>query len=218
MAPIRNATPKTVPEQTPKALGGGSLFEASLGRIWQHHNTRAFVILTAWRATSDRKANDASLAALKTMVHDDGHGFIPIEGIAHLEAGDAREPSLLVVSDADPADPDGALLRKAIAWATRCEQCAVFYHVVRDGKVLSAIVDVGSGDAWANLGAFTPSELGAFFVRLKASGAFVSEWIGVKYRDPPQNYLHGMALQAEGEERFDLRETFESWLTKMGAR
>jgi len=197
-----------------------SLLEASLGRIWQHGKENAFVLVTAWRANLDLATNQKNMAALKKLIRADGYGFIPIEGVGQEEGGtESKEPSLFVISKSDPDDPDGDLLKDAIAWAKKYDQYAIFYHVVRDGKPLGAVINVAAGapePGAEDLSTFTPNKMTGFYSKLRKGGSFKYEWMGVKFADPAQSWIVGMGLEAQGQVRFDLCETRWSWLREMG--
>lgn len=208
-------------EELRASLAPIDLMEASLGRIWQHNKERAFVILTAWRGNLDKATNEKNLATLKKKIRADGYGFIPVDGMGQegkdAEGKDivAKEPSLIVVSKDDPADADGAFRKRAVAWGKAYDQYAVFYHVVRDGEPQSAVVNVASGADEVELHSFKPNEIGTFYTKLRNKRTFKYEWFGVKFSDPPQGWIHGMGREAEGEVRFDLCETIETWQAAM---
>lgn len=196
----------------------GGLMEASLGRIWQHNRDRAFAILTAWRGDRDLAANKAAFSKLKKTIRAAGYGFIPMEGVGQEKKGGklvaSSEPSLLVPSKQKGDDPK--LGKLALKWAKQHEQDYIFFHTIKDGKPVSDVVHVGSGSVEMKLTKFKPAEIGTFYSKLRSGRTFKYEAVGVKYADPPSNWIHGMGRESEGE-IFTHCETLDEWRETMRA-
>ena len=198
-----------------------NLMESSLGRIYQHHKERAFVILTAWRANRTLEDNRAALKGLKKQVRGAGYGFIQLEGVGQEKVKgklvEASEPSLLVPNNTKGKD-DGTLIKKALGWArkpggdSKAAQDFIFYH---NGEGDSAVVNVKSGGTDFKLTKFKPGGIGPFYSRLSGGRTFKYEWAGVKYADPPSGWIHGMGRESEGE-LFEFCETIDQWQEDLG--
>lgn len=208
-------------EDLEKAATGelSSVQEASLGRIYQHHKNRAFVILTSWRGDESREANVEALKALKKQIRGAGYGFIPLEGVGQETRGgnivQAIEPSLLVPNTEKGGD-DGSFIKKAMQWArapggnARFKQDYIFYA---NGAGEAAVLEVASGATEFKLKKFAPNSVGEFYSRLRSGRTFKYEWLGLKYGDPNKGVIHGMGMQAEGRvEIARYSETIDEWL------
>lgn len=193
--------------------------EASLGRIYQHHRERYFIILTAWRGERTQEENETALKALKQRIRAAGFGFIPLEGVGQetreSEIIQAVEPSLLVPNSKKGLD-DGSFRKMALSWALKASkppQDYIFYATpTAEGGTDAAVLKVSSGAADFKLSKFSPSSVGEFYSRLRRGRTFKYEWIGIKYGDPPSGWIHGMGMESEGRERIaEFSETLEDW-------
>ena len=215
----------TLREDRLRQLGGMAgvetvaLLEASLGRIWQHNKDRTFVMLTSWRADKDLAANKASLKKLKQKIRGAGYGFLPLDGVGQeTKSGkttSVSEPSLLVLSNETGDDPKLAQLARK--WAKAYNQDYIFVHTIKDGEPYGAVVNVKSGKHEV-FKKFVPGQMGAFYSKLRSGGTFTYEHVGVKYDDPPKNWIHGMGRESGGEIFTQGNcETLEEWRAEMTA-
>jgi len=206
--------------------GRNELIEFSLSRVWQHHNDRAFVILTSWRGDKPREENEVQLKALMKQIRSAGFGFVPLEGVGQeVQSGklvSAVEPSILVPAREKGPD-DGSFISLALKWAKAPGGAAdfaqdyIFYANPDEhgGETKAAVIKVSSGATDFELSMFSPSTLGQFYSRLRSGRTFKYESavrpVGVKYSDPPASWIHGMGLESAGQIRFDLCETLDMW-------
>jgi len=211
-------------EQLDEASGGGgsSILEASLGRIWQHHDKTGFVIITAWRGDQDEKANRQALQRLKGDVRGAGYGFIPLEGVGQEKHGgkivQASEPSLLIpnkrkgdVTERREAGDD--LRRRALAWGKKYKQFAVLVH---DPKTGTEILKPGGGVV-ARARKFSANTASEFFTRLKGGRTFTLEWWGIKYGEPHEGWMDGAARELAGQTDIaECSDRIDEWMVEMG--
>ena len=201
--------------------------EASLGRIYQHHKTRAFVILTAWRSERTLEENQAALQKLKQRIRGNGYGFIPLQGVGQEKVKgkviEAIEPSLLVPNKVEGPD-DGTFRKTALGWAKEASnppQYAIFYATpTNEGTTQGAVLKV-SGGIEAKLSKFSPNQIGQFYSKLRRGRTFMYtpkaseesiEWLGLRYDDPPQGWIHGMGQEGAGRIGIaEFSETLEQW-------
>jgi hypothetical protein len=223
----------TFSSQLQAATGSGDgLVEASLGRVWQHHQKTGFVIITAWRGDQDKRANEAALKRLKADVRAAGYGFIPLEGVGQEKVDgkivQAVEPSLLIPNKrrgvAEDCDDCGLSERGqssadelrglALKWGKKYDQFAVLVHDPQTGtEILKP-----SGGVVARASKFSPNTAAEFFSRLKGRD-FTLEWWGIKYPDPPSSWMEGAARQAEGQVSIaECSDRLGDWLSEMGLR
>jgi len=208
------------------ASGFAPVQEASLGRIYQHHKTRAFAILTAWRGERTLEENQVAFQKLKQRIRGSGYGFIPLDGVGQEKVGgkvvEASEPSLLVPNKVKGPD-DGTFRKIALGWALEASkppQYAIFFATPDgEGGTDGAVLKVGGG-VEMKLSKFSPSMVGQFYSKLRRGRTFMYapsaeesvEWLGVKYGDPPQGWIHGMGMQSEGRlEIARYSETLDEW-------
>jgi len=196
------------------------LMESSLGRIYQHHKERPFVILTSWRGNRSLEENRASLKALKKQIRGAGYGFIQLEGVGQEKQGgklvEASEPSLLVPARKKGKD-DGSFLKKALKWARAPggdRQAAQDYIFYTDGAGNAAVIETKSGKTDFKLTKFKPNTIGQFYSRLKRGRTFKYEWAGVKYANLPGSWAEGVGRESEGE-LFDYCETLSEFHSEL---
>lgn len=206
----------SIADQLTEALTPLDLMEASLGRIYQHHKERPFVILTSWRGNRSLEENKASLKALKKQIRAAGYGFIQLEGVGQEKQGgklvEASEPSLLVPArkkglDEEQLDERSTrtppFLALALKWAKApggdraAAQDFIFYA---NGAGKAAVINVKSGATDFELSEFKPNTIGQFFSRLKSGRTFKYEWAGVRYTDAPASWAEGVGRESEGED------------------
>jgi len=190
------------------ALKSYTLLEASLQRIWQHHQNREFAIISAWRATNNPDDNHRNTRILKSKLRTLSYGYIPIEGVGQErnEAGtivQSVEPSFMIINEPSRQEFRSDILRLAREF----DQDFVLFWRPGDGE----IYDVKNDVVDTHLSRFVP--LAAEFYSQHRGRAFHVE--GVKYGNPPKNWIHGMGEQAMGGIMFEYRETEADWRKAM---
>lgn len=190
-----------------------TVLEASLGRVWQHHGSTGFVIITAWRGDQDKATNERALKQLKADVRAAGYGFIPLEGVGQEKVGDkivqAVEPSILIpnkrratkescddcgLSELRRQSSAEELRALALKWGKKYGQFAVLIHDPENGTQIVK----PDGGVVGKASKFSPNTAAEFFSRLKGK-EFTLEWWGLKYMQPTRGWMQGAALQAEGQ-------------------
>lgn len=227
-------SPMALSSQLDLARGSGqptSVLEASLGRVWQHHGSTGFVIITAWRGDQDKATNERALKQLKGDVRAAGYGFVPLEGVGQEKVDgkivQAVEPSLLIPnkrriqSVEDRADRGLAELSRqssaetlydlALKWGKKYGQFAVLIH---DPETGTRIVKP-DGSVIGKASKFSPNTAAEFFSRIKGK-AFALEWWGIKYQAPPSGWMEGAARQADGQVQIvECSDEFSQWLVEI---
>jgi len=197
------------------------LLEASLARIWADHGDGAFGIITSWCVEDGTRA--PPLGDLKKQVKDLGFGYVPIDGIGQRERNGrlvpATEPALLVKnSKAGGAPPASSqdFVDLLSQFASKFEQRGLVVHHPEDGTQLIALKgddgNAATPTVISRMQEFDPFETALFFSEMKVE-RFTLE--GFKYANRPQNFMHGMILEAQGEVDIFRRESAESWRKKM---
>jgi len=153
----------------PTAENGANLTEASLSRVWQHHQNaphKSFAILTAWRQ-SDRSpaANKQAMASLHHDLRSAGLGYNQLTGYGQeVHGGEvtvAKEPSVFV---------HGVAREHAMKLGKKYQQDFVVYAGPEtSGRVHLVNTSTGTSD---DLGDFHPRKTGEYWSQLKNKRAF----------------------------------------------
>lgn len=177
------------------------LYEASLGRIWQHvenAENKSFAIITSWRQEHSRKKNVADFNSLKQLVRGLGHGFLTVLGhwkecqdpnVAYKdcpeeELVDATEPSLFVI---------GVAMDDVLNLAKKNQQDAIVYAGPETNGKVKLLFNDGSD---MEIGDFKPQTMGQAYTELvrskkKAARHFTFE--GFEYK--AQGYISSLIEQ-----------------------
>lgn len=220
----------TLSEQLNHAASPSSILETSLGRIWQHHGKTGFAILTAWRgeragirsADELKRANEKSMRELAADLKAGGFGYVPVEGVGQEERGgkiiQAPEPSFLVpnVKRGGKKAETGELRTLVMRLGKKYEQTAVLVHDPGSGSEIVSPAGAVLGTAKS----FSANMAGEFFTRLRGGRTFRLEdllWWGLRYGDPPGNWLEGMAMENDGRIQIHAcSDRLGEWMTEVG--
>ena len=196
------------------------ILESSLSRIYRDFKDNEFGIITSWRVGS--KDNKANLSALKSAVSSAGFGYVRIDGVGQEEdeSGKVRsvkEPSLLVKNVKKGNIPlmDSSKFQSfMIKLAHRYNQWGIVLHDPKKGTRLVQTSDDGRkvNKTAATMSSFNPMKVAQFYSSLKGK-PFTFE--GFKYADSPDNWIHGMALEKQGEVDIHKRESTEKWMKEI---
>lgn len=155
------------------------LAESSLSRVYQHFKDKEFVILTAWRAASERSENEGKLRDLVKEVRDAGYGFTRIEGrgqeLKGKEMVQVQEPSILIVNEtkAAPKEPGAPHGEKTPSgsrndfkdWARKLAGKYEQNFFIHNDKGRAALVRVSDGSNEMNFSSFHAAA-GEFYSKL----------------------------------------------------
>lgn len=168
-----------------RKIGGKTLNEASLGRVYQHFlksDKNSFAILTSWRFGEEETLNEKNFAQLKSELRKEGLGFfrldghwqeckrrnVPYEKCPPEELVDAYEPSLFV------PNIDFSLFQTLLA---KYNQNAGVYSGPQTGGKVQVVSNVGTV---INIGNFSPDKIAQNYSTLKhgkhATRNFVFEY------------------------------------------
>lgn len=198
-----------------------NILEYSLSRIWKDFQNTEFAIITSWRVgDSDNKKN---LSELKSAIQSAGFGYVRIDGVGQEEVNGnivrVKEPSLLVKnskSGSNQAVDSQKFYDFMVSLGRKYKQWGIVYNNPTRGTQLIALKDDDgnpiSPKVVMKMSKFNPMKTAQFFSSLKGK-PFTFE--GFKYTDPPQNWIHGMNLQGEGQEDIYRYETYEKWMESM---
>jgi hypothetical protein len=225
----------SIADQLTEAVSAETVLETSLGRIWQHHGKTGFAILTAWRGERpEAKDDDEKRAAAKLLaankkaqnelrgdIKSSGFGFVPVEGVGQEERNgeivQAPEPSFLVPNAKRGGKPaeEGELRKLVMRLGKKYDQTAVLIHEPESG---TEIISPG-GAVLARHKTFSPNTVGEFFTRLHRGSTFRTEnmlWWGLRYSDPPGNWIEGMGMEGDGRVRIaECSDKLDKWLEKL---
>ena len=198
------------------------IMEASLSRIWRDYQDNEFGIITAWRV--GEKDNKGNLNKLGSAVRGGGFGYVRIDGVGQEEDENGKvisvkEPSLLVKNvkaGGEPVMDSNKFDKFLIQLGRKYNQWGIVLHNPEkgtrllalkndDGKQISPKVDM-------KMRKFSPMKTGQFFSSLKGK-PFKLE--GFKYGDRPDGIIHGMSMEAKGEEDIFRYESREKWMKKI---
>jgi len=165
------------------------LYEASLGRIWQHvveADEKSIAILTSWRAANNKKQNQKQFQDLKAAVRGLGLGFVqirghwrecqndsvPYENCPEEELVDAIEPSLFII---------GIKQEQAEMLSNQYKQDAyIFAGPESKGKVVLLF----KGGESMEIGSFKPQTLGQAYselIKSKLASPKYFKFEGIEY-------------------------------------
>ena len=196
------------------------ILESSLSRIYRDFKDNEFGIITSWRVGS--KDNKQNLSALKSAVRSAGFGYVRIDGVGQEEdengkVRSVKEPSLLVKNVKKGNIPlmDSSKFQSfMVKLAHRYNQWGIVLHNPQKGTRLIQTSDDGRKvtKTAATMSSFNPMKVAQFYSSLKGK-PFTFE--GFKYADAPDNWIHGMALEKQGEVDIYKRESTEKWMNEI---
>jgi hypothetical protein len=196
------------------------LLEASLSRIYRDFQNNEFCILTAWRVGDS--GNKSNLNQLQSAIRSAGFGFVRIDGVGQEEVNgkvvSVNEPSLLVKNVGKGGGailPTRDFLKFVISLARKYDQWGIVFNNPNDGaKLISLKDELGNQRAPRVEGTFTkfhPMKTAQFFSKLKGK-PFTFEVF--KYANPPENWIHGMQMEQNGEVDIFRYIKMDEWLKK----
>lgn len=170
---------------------------------------------------SDR--NQEAMRNLHADLKSAGFGFVPVEGVGQEDEDgkivQATEPSVLIPNKkrgGGKAEP-GELRALAMRLGKKYGQTAVLIHDPEKGTEIIT----PDGEVLDHAKGFSPNSVGQFFTRLRKGQTFRLEdlrWWGLRYGDPPGNWIEGMAMENQG--RAEIRrcsDVLADWLREVGA-
>lgn len=198
-----------------------SILEASLSRIYRDFKETEFAIITSWRVGD--VSNKENLDKLKNTINSAGFGYVRIDGVGQEEVNgkvvSVKEPSLLVKNKKEGG---GELVSSEkfydfmVSLGRKYNQWGIVYSNPTSGTKLIALKDDDgnsvSPKVVMKMSKFNPMKTAQFFSSLKGK-PFTFE--GFKYADPPENWIHGMSMQLQGQTDISKYETQEIWLEKI---
>lgn len=198
-----------------------NLFEASLSRIYRDFKETEFAIITSWRVGD--VTNKENLAKLKATINSAGFGYIRIDGVGQEEVDgkivSVKEPSLLVKNvkaGGESAVSSAEFYKFMVSLGRKYNQWGIVYSNPDGGTQLIALKD-DDGNSTSpkvvmKMKKFHPMKTAQFFSSLKGK-PFTFE--GFKYGDPPDGWIHGMAMQMQGQTDIIKYESYDLWLERM---
>jgi hypothetical protein len=175
-------------------------------------------MITAWRVGDI--GNKSNQSQLKSQIQSAGFGYVRIDGVGQEEKDgklvSASEPTLLVKNvkkGGEPLMDSKKFANFMFKLAKQYDQWGIVLSNPTEGVRLIAFKDEDgnsiSPKVYSKLSKFSPGKTGEFFSKLKGR---TFKFEGFKYGDPHKGWVHGMALQSEGEVDIYRRETTERWM------
>jgi hypothetical protein len=194
------------------------ILEASISRIYNDFKENEFAMITAWRVGDI--GNKSNQSQLKSQIQSAGFGYVRIDGVGQEEKDgklvSASEPTLLVKNVKNGGEPlmdSKKFANFMFKLAKQYDQWGIVLSNPTEGVRLIAFKDEDgnsiSPKVYSKLSKFSPGKTGEFFSKLKGR---TFKFEGFKYGDPHKGWVHGMALQSEGEVDIYRRETTERWM------
>ncbi len=199
-----------------------TLLEASLTRIWRDFNHNEFCIITAWRDQGDVD-NKSNFKMIKADIRQYGFGYIRIDGVGQEEHdGEIKavvEPSLFVKNvkkGGEPLTSSEEFERIMVEIAEKYNQWGIVLSHPDKGTRLIALKDDNGNKISPNVDmefkTFHPMKIAQFFSRLKGK-TFTFEMF--KYPNKPNNWMHGMAMEAQGAQNIEKYKNKDKWIEEI---
>ena len=199
-----------------------TLLEASLTRIWRDFNDNEFCIITAWRDQADAEYK-SNFQLIKDNIRRAGLGYIRIDGLGKDERdGEIKavvEPSLFVKnvkSSGESLMSFEEFERVVVEIAEKFNQWGLVLSHPDKGTRLIALKDENGNrippTVQMEFKTFNPIKTAQFFSRLKEK-PFTFEMF--KYPNKPGNWMHGMAMEAQGAQNIEKYKNKDKWIEEI---